>query len=158
MASTLPAGFSLEPEPVTKVALPEGFSVEPDLKGPASISEVAGDVGTELGVSLAGQGLGALTGPGYFAIAPAAGAYGNYLKQQREIERGERQTLSYGEMVTSALINAIPGGTAAKVAKPIAAKAGITLGRTGASKAAQDRKSTRLNSSHIPLSRMPSSA
>lgn len=137
MASTLPAGFSLEPEPVTKVALPEGFSVEPDLKGPASISEVAGDVGTELGVSLAGQGLGALTGPGYFAIAPAAGAYGNYLKQQREIERGERQTLSYGEMVTSALINAIPGGAAAKVAKPIAAKAGITLGRTGASKTAQ---------------------
>lgn len=138
MASQLPEGFVLEDaEPVRKLALPEGFVLEPEEASRPKISEIAGDVGSELGISLAGQGIGAMTGPGYFVIAPASGAYGNYVKQQREIERGERKGLSYGEMVSSALINAIPGGTAMKVAKPLAAKAGIELGKAGAKKGVQ---------------------
>ena len=138
MASQLPEGFVLEDaEPVRKLALPEGFVLEPEEASRPKISEIAGDVGSELGISLAGQGIGAMTGPGYFVIAPASGAYGNYVKQRREIERGERKGLSYGEMVSSALINAIPGGTAMKVAKPLAAKAGIELGKAGAKKGVQ---------------------
>ena len=57
----------------------------------SSLKQIAGDIATEAGVSTAGQLIGGATGPVYFLVAPAAGAYGNYLKQQREIERGVRK-------------------------------------------------------------------
>lgn len=100
--------------------LSDGNGFDPDayLKGGPSTSDkvlnFVGDVGTEAGVSVAGQALGAATGPGYFAIAPAAGLYGNYLKQQREIERGDRKNYSLGEGIASAFLNLIPGGTVMK--------------------------------------------
>lgn len=95
-----------------------GFDPDAYLKGGPSTSDkvlnFVGDVGTEASVSMAGQALGAATGPGYFAIAPAAGLYGNYLKQQREIERGDRKEYSLGEGVASAFLNFLPGGSVLK--------------------------------------------
>lgn len=91
-------------------------------------ADVAGDIAVEAGAAMGGQILGAETGPGYFVVAPAAGAYGNYLKQQREIDRGERENVSYGEMLSSALINLIPASSLLKT--------GTTVGRTVAKQAA----------------------
>lgn len=100
------------------------------LKSPAEkATDLAGDLAVEVGSSLAGQALGAETGPGYLAIAPAAGAYGTYLRQKRQIDRGERDDYSYGEMITSGLINLIPMSAMAKggasTAKYISKVAGI---------------------------------
>lgn len=138
MAATLPAGYKLVEEteqPQSAPALPSGYSLVDEPKE-QSIANFAKGLATEVAVGGAGQALGALTGPGYFVIAPASGAYGNYLKQQQEIERGERSELSWGEMVASALINTIPGGAAtkvgAKVLKPATELAGKTIGKTAA--------------------------
>lgn len=138
MAATLPAGYKLVEEteqPQSAPALPSGYSLVDEPKE-QSIANFAKGLATEVAVGGAGQALGALTGPGYFIIAPASGAYGNYLKQQQEIERGERPELSWGEMVASALINTIPGGAAtkvgAKVLKPATELAGKTIGKTAA--------------------------
>jgi len=138
MAATLPAGYKLVEEteqPQSAPALPSGYSLVDEPKE-QSIANFAKGLATEVAVGGAGQALGALTGPGYFVIAPASGAYGNYLKQQQEIERGERPELSWGEMVASALINTIPGGAAtkvgAKVLKPATELAGKTIGKTAA--------------------------
>lgn len=138
MAATLPAGYKLAEEteqPQSVPALPSGYSLVDEPKE-QSIANFAKGLATEVAVGGTGQALGALTGPGYFVIAPASGAYGNYLKQQQEIERGERPELSWGEMVASALINTIPGGAAtkvgAKVLKPATELAGKTIGKTAA--------------------------
>jgi hypothetical protein len=138
MAATLPAGYKLvddAEEPQGTPALPSGYKLVDEPKE-QSIANFAKGLATEVAVGGAGQALGALTGPGYFVIAPASGAYGNYLKQQQEIERGERPELSWGEMVASALINTIPGGAAtkvgAKVLKPATELAGKTIGKTAA--------------------------
>jgi hypothetical protein len=138
MAATLPAGYKLVEEteqPQSAPALPSGYSLVDEPKE-QSIANFAKGLATEVAVGGTGQALGALTGPGYFVIAPASGAYGNYLKQQQEIERGERRELSWGEMVASALINTIPGGAAtkvgAKVLKPATELAGKTIGKTAA--------------------------
>lgn len=138
MAATLPAGYKLVEEteqPQSTPALPSGYSLVNEPKE-QSIANFAKGLATEVAVGGTGQALGALTGPGYFVIAPASGAYGNYLKQQQEIERGERPELSWGEMVASALINTIPGGAAtkvgAKVLKPATELAGKTIGKTAA--------------------------
>ena len=105
------------------------------------VEEVGGDVLAEAGTSLAGQVVGAATGPGYFFVAPAAGSYGNYLKQQRQIDRGERDKLSYGEMLVSGLINLIPassaGKTAATVGKTIATQSAIGAAIGAGGKAAE---------------------
>jgi len=85
-----------------------------------SAGNIAGDIATEAGISLAGQGIGSMMGPGYFAVAPAAGAYGNYKSQQRQIERGDRAKYAPGEILSAALINLLPGATLGKVAAPIA--------------------------------------
>lgn len=138
MAATLPAGYKLAEEteqPQSAPALPSGYSLVDEPKE-QSIANFAKGLATEVAVGGTGQYLGALTGPGYFAIAPASGAYGNYLKQQQEIERGERPELSWGEMVSAALINTIPGGAAlkygSKVLKPATELAGKTIGKTAA--------------------------
>lgn len=100
--------------------LSQGNGFDPDayLKGDDSVGQkvlnLTGDIATEATVSTAGQALGAATGPGYFAIAPAAGLYGNYLKQRREIERGDRPDYSFGEGIAAALLNLIPGGSVLK--------------------------------------------
>jgi hypothetical protein len=111
--------------------LSQGNGFDPDayLKGDDSVGQkirnLAGDIATEATVSTAGQALGAATGPGYFAIAPAAGLYGNYLKQRREIERGDRPDYSFGEGIASALLNLMPGGSVLKsTAGTIAKKTG----------------------------------
>ena len=107
-------------DPDAYLSAGQGFDPDAYLKGGPSTSDkvlnFVGDVGTEAGVSTAGQVIGAYTGPGYFAIAPAAGLYGNYLKQQREIERGERKDYSLGEGLASAFLNFFPGGTLLKSA------------------------------------------
>lgn len=100
--------------------LSQGNGFDPDayLKGDDSVGQkvlnLTGDIATEATVSTAGQALGAATGPGYFAIAPAAGLYGNYLKQRREIQRGDRPDYSFGEGIAAALLNLIPGGSVLK--------------------------------------------
>lgn len=143
MPATLPAGYSLAPEaeePQSTPALPAGYSLVDEPKE-QTIANFAKGLATEVAVGSAGQAVGAMTGPGYFVIAPAAGAYGNYLKQQQEIERGERPELSWGEMVSSALINTIPGGAmtkaGAKALGPVTAVAGRTLGKKAAGVAEQ---------------------
>jgi len=104
---------------------------------PSSGLDIASDIAIEGGVSIGGQLAGAATGPGYFVIAPAAGVYGNYLKQQQEIARGAKKELSYGEMVAAGLINLLPGVSAGKAlgaaginlaTKSTAAKVGYTAG------------------------------
>jgi hypothetical protein len=138
MAATLPAGYKLVDDaemPQAEPSLPEGYKLVDEQKE-QSVANFAKGLATEVAVGGTGQAIGAMTGPGYFVIAPASGAYGNYLKQKQEIERGERPELSYGEMVSSALINTIPGGAAvkygAKVLKPATAIAGKTVGKVAA--------------------------
>jgi hypothetical protein len=98
---------------------------------------MASDIAVEGGVSTAGQVLGAFTGPGYLAIAPASGVYGNYLKQQQQIARGDKKEVSIGEMVAAGLINLLPAANATKAlakvgvdlaAKPLGTKIAYTAG------------------------------
>lgn len=109
----------------------------PKQAAPSTALDVASDIAIEGGISTAGQLAGAATGPGYFVIAPASGVYGNYLKQQQQIARGEKKDLSYGELVAAGLINLLPGVSAGKAlalgginlaAKSTAAKVGYTAG------------------------------
>jgi len=113
--------------------------VEQERSFKESAGNIAGDIATEAGISLAGQGIGGMMGPGYFAVAPAAGAYGNYKSQQRQIERGDRAKYAPGEMLSAALINLLPGATLGKVAAPIAkavAGSGGRLAQIGGAAAA----------------------
>ena len=145
MTSQLPAGYSVvedteqtlpAPQASSAPALPKGYSLVDEPKE-QSIANFAKGLATEVAVGGAGQVLGAMTGPGYFVIAPASGAYGNYLKQQQEIERGERNQLSVGEMVASALINTIPGGVATKVGAKVLKTPTAAIGRTVGERAAR---------------------
>ena len=138
MTPKLPAGYSVvedteqtlpAPQASSAPALPKGYSLVDEPKE-QSIANFAKGLATEVAVGGAGQVVGAMTGPGYFVIAPASGAYGNYLKQQQEIERGERNQLSVGEMVASALINTIPGGVATKVGAKVLKAPTAAIGRT----------------------------
>ncbi len=138
MTPNLPAGYSVvedteqtlpAPQASSAPALPKGYSLVDEPKE-QSIANFAKGLATEVAVGGAGQVVGAMTGPGYFVIAPASGAYGNYLKQQQEIERGERNQLSVGEMVASALINTIPGGVATKVGAKVLKAPTAAIGRT----------------------------
>ena len=145
MTPQLPAGYSVvedtEQTPPAQQgssapALPKGYSLVDEPKE-QSIANFAKGLATEVAVGGAGQVAGAMTGPGYFIIAPASGAYGNYLKQQQEIERGERNQLSVGEMVASALINTIPGGVATKVGAKVLKAPTAAIGRTVGERAAR---------------------
>jgi len=145
MTSQLPAGYSVvedteqapsAPQPTSTPALPKGYSLVDEPKE-QSIANFAKGLATEVAVGGAGQVVGAMTGPGYFIIAPASGAYGNYLKQQQEIGRGERNELSLGEMVASALINTIPGGVATKVGAKVLKAPTAAIGRTIGERAAR---------------------
>jgi len=145
MTSQLPAGYSVvedteqtlpAPQASSAPALPKGYSLVDEPKE-QSIANFAKGLATEVAVGGAGQVVGAMTGPGYFVIAPASGAYGNYLKQQQEIERGERNQLSVGEMVASALINTIPGGVATKVGAKVLKTPTAAIGRTVGERAAR---------------------
>lgn len=111
-----------------------GFDPDEYLRGSQSaaskVANLVGDIGTEAGVSMAGQALGAATGPGYAVIAPAAGLYGNYLKQQREISRGDRKGYSLGEGIASAFLNLIPGQSIAKsTVQTVAKKTGEEIAK-----------------------------
>ena len=145
MTPQLPAGYSVvedteqtppAPQGSSAPALPKGYSLVDEPKE-QSIANFAKGLATEVAVGGAGQVVGAMTGPGYFIIAPASGAYGNYLKQQQEIERGERNQLSVGEMVASALINTIPGGAATKVGAKVLKVPTAAIGRTVGERAAR---------------------
>ena len=145
MTSQLPAGYSVvedteqstaTPQASSSPALPPGYSLVNEPKE-QSIANFAKGLATEVAVGGTGQVLGAMTGPGYFVIAPASGAYGNYLKQQQEIGRGERNELSVGEMVASALINTIPGGVATKVGAKVLKAPTAAIGRTIGERAAR---------------------
>lgn len=145
MTSQLPAGYSVvedteqstaTPQASSSPALPPGYSLVNEPKE-QSIANFAKGLATEVAVGGTGQVLGAMTGPGYFVIAPASGAYGNYLKQQQEIGRGERNELSVGEMVASALINTIPGGVATKVGAKVLKAPTAAIGRTVGERAAR---------------------
>jgi hypothetical protein len=98
---------------------------------------MASDIAVEGGVSTTGQLAGAFTGPGYFVLAPLSGYYGNYLKQQQQIARGERKEFSQGEAFAAALINLLPAANATKTlakvgvdlaAKPLGTKIAYTAG------------------------------
>ncbi len=111
-----------------------GFDPDEYLRGSQSaaskVANLVGDIGTEASVSMAGQALGAATGPGYAVIAPTAGLYGNYLKQQREISRGDRKGYSLGEGIASAFLNLIPGQSIAKsTVQTVAKKTGEEIAK-----------------------------
>lgn len=145
MTPQLPAGYSVvedteqetaAPQASSLPALPPGYSLVNEPKE-QSIANFAKGLATEVAVGGTGQVVGAMTGPGYFVIAPASGAYGNYLKQQQEIGRGERNELSVGEMVASALINTIPGGVATKIGSKVLKAPTAAIGRTVGERAAR---------------------
>ena len=136
MNPRLPEGFELEQQ-APQAALPAGFELVQQPANAERVANFAKGLATEVAVGTSGQALGALTGPGYFVIAPAAGAYGNYLKQKQELDRGEREDLSWGEMVSSALINTIPGSAATKVGGKVLGKVTAAAGRTVGEKAAK---------------------
>jgi len=145
MTPQLPAGYSVvedteqetaAPQASSLPALPPGYSLVNELKE-QSVANFAKGLATEVAVGGTGQVVGAMTGPGYFVIAPASGAYGNYLKQQQEIGRGERNELSVGEMVASALINTIPGGVATKIGAKVLKAPTAAIGRTVGERAAR---------------------
>lgn len=136
MNPRLPEGFELEQQ-APQAALPAGFELVQQPANAERVANFAKGLATEVAVGTSGQALGAMTGPGYFVIAPAAGAYGNYLKQKQELDRGERDDLSWGEMVSSALINTIPGSAATKVGGKVLGKVTAVAGRTVGEKAAK---------------------
>lgn len=136
MTSGLPEGYTLVDEP-QEAGLPPGYKLVEEPADADRYANFAKGLATEVAVGTSGQAVGALTGPGYFVIAPAAGAYGNYLKQKQELDRGEREDLSWGEMVSSALINTIPGGAATKVGGKVLGKVTAAAGRTVGEKAAK---------------------
>lgn len=136
MTSGLPEGYTLVDEP-QEAGLPPGYKLVEEPADADRYANFAKGLATEVAVGTSGQALGALTGPGYFVIAPAAGAYGNYLKQKQELDRGEREDLSWGEMVSSALINTIPGSAATKVGGKVLGKVTAAAGRTVGEKAAK---------------------
>lgn len=108
----------------------------------SSVGRIAADIGIETGAALAGATAGGTIGA---ALAPATlgasvpigaaiggligGLGGNTLVQRGQIERGERPEFSYGELVASGLLSAVPGGTGAK--------AGTSFARNVAMKATQ---------------------
>lgn len=131
MTFTSPSGREYvwdKPNPATQADIDSLVEYDKSLGAKQSPSDklanLAGDVALEAGYSIAGQIAGAETGPGYFLIAPAAGAYGNYIKQQREMERGDRKDLSYSEMISSALINLIPASAMFKTGATVAQTVG----------------------------------
>ena len=70
-------------------------------------------------------------------------------------------SLAFGKGAKAGGKSAKPGGKSAKAGDKSAKPSGKASSKKAAApsgKAKRDRKSTRLNSSHIPLSRMPSSA
>jgi hypothetical protein len=136
MTSGLPEGYTLVDEP-QEAGLPPGYKLVEEPADADRFANFAKGLATEVAVGTSGQAVGALTGPGYFVIAPAAGAYGNYLKQKQELDRGEREDLSWGEMVSSALINTIPGSAATKVGGKVLGKVTAAAGRTVGEKAAK---------------------
>ena len=84
-----------------------------------SIGRMAVDMGTEVGGAIAGQALGAPLAPVTFGLSiPVGGAIGggiaNTLVQRGQIERGEREDFSFGELTAATLLSAIPGGKAIK--------------------------------------------
>ena len=135
MSLRLPEGYTLVDEPA-EAALPPGYSVVEEPGNAEKAANFAKGLATEMAIGTGGQALGAFTGPGYFVIAPASGAYGNYLKQKQELDRGEREDLSWGEMVSSALINTIPGSAmtkaGGKVLGKVTAKVGEKIGERAA--------------------------
>jgi len=72
--------------------------------------EVVAGLGAEVGISAAGQALGAAIPPLYPLLAFSSGMLGNYTAQQIE----GREELSLGRMLTAGAINVIPFGSAAK--------------------------------------------
>lgn len=107
---------------------------------PSSIGTTVGGMAIETAAGMAGTALGGLVGgvlgtvgtPGAGNVAGAVygasaggalgSAFGNWLKQQLEIHTGERKDVSGGQVVSSALMGAIP---AAAGAKAIARSTGI---------------------------------
>jgi len=136
MTSGLPEGYTLVDEP-QEAGLPSGYKLVEEPANAERVANFAKGLATEVAVGTSGQALGAMTGPGYFVIAPAAGAYGNYLKQKQELDRGDREDLSWGEMVSSALINTIPGSAMTKVGGKVLGKVTAAAGRTVGEKAAK---------------------
>ena len=80
------------------------------------VGGVIGGVGGTAAAPGAGTVAGGAAGAAYGAsIGGAMGsAFGNWLKQQLEIHTGERKEVSGGQVVSSALIGAIPAGMGAK--------------------------------------------
>ncbi len=136
MNPRLPEGFELEQQ-APQAALPAGFELVQQPANAERVANFAKGLATEVAVGTGGQAVGALTGPGYFVIAPAAGAYGNYLKQKQELDRGEREDLSWGEMVSSALINTIPGSAMTKAGGKVLGKVTAAVGEKIGEKAAK---------------------
>lgn len=136
MTSGLPEGYTLVDEP-QEAGLPPGYKLVEEPANAERVANFAKGLATEVAVGTGGQAVGALTGPGYFVIAPLTGAYGNYLKQKQELDRGEREDLSWGEMVSSALINTIPGSAMTKAGGKVLGKVTAAVGEKIGEKAAK---------------------
>lgn len=99
---------------------------------------VAGPPGAAVGAALGGFGLG---------------AFGNYLKQKLEIYTGERKEVKGGEVVSSGILSAIPGGLGAKAiseAATIAKPALIRAAQGGSAAAAAKLAEITIDEGRLP--------
>lgn len=99
---------------------------QPDL----SAGQIAGGIGLEAGLTIAGGALGTLAGPvGTAAGAAIGGALGNYLNQKL-IQ--DKETVSSGQVLASGAMSALPAGLFAK-----SVKAATSVGKVAAIRAGQ---------------------
>jgi hypothetical protein len=112
-------------------AYDESLGEKPASEKEPSASQIAGGIGLEAGLTIAGGALGTLAGPVYGTAAGAAigGALGNYLNQ-KFIQ--DKETVSSGQVLASGAMSAIPASLFAK-----SVKAATSVGKVAAIRAGQ---------------------
>lgn len=88
-----------------------------------TLGEWGAGLGAEVAGGMASQALGAMTGPGYFLIAPVGGFLSNIAAQKIE----GRESISIGRALVAAVANLIPGPTG-KIAKGVKGVSKIAMG------------------------------
>lgn len=123
--------------PPTEQELADIFAVNSGKTSPdqqtSSVGRIAADIGIEAGGSMAGTILGTALAPftagasipiGAVVGGAIGGGLGNIAVQRGQISRGERPEFSYGELLATVGLSAVPAGALGSIAiKSAAAKA-----------------------------------
>ena len=153
-----------KPEEATPVSKAEEKSTWGKIRDPLAAGSL------RLGGPIAGQQLGAGFGAGFGGIGalvgiPVGGALGGGISEYLAEKQEGRPHVNPWEIAVAAGTGAIPGYATVRAGRTGlsallsgAQGAGHNIASEVAKGAPLDRKSTRLNSSHIQKSRMPSSA